>query len=126
MNIKDIIYRLVERNDIPTANIFSRLFFNKSFLHTINAPVGCKVGYICCESESKTEQLMVLRKALFDLRAIYDWIPSLNNAERIKIRGIPYKVYAIPISMSYVNDNPEFIDNLTNSHKNLRLKKRRR
>lgn len=126
MNIREIITRLVNRDDIPTANILSRMFFNKSFLHTIPTPVGCKVGYICCESESKMEQLLVLRKALFDLRAIYDWIPSLNNAERIKLRGIHYKVYAIPISLSYVNDNPEFMDNLTNSHKNLRLIKRRR
>lgn len=126
MNIRDIITRLINRDDIPTANILSKLFFNKSFLHTVEPPVGCKVGYICCESKSKTEQLMVLRKALFDLRAIYDWIPSLNNAERIKLRGIHFKVYAIPISLSYVRDNPEFVDNLTNSHKNLRLIKRRR
>lgn len=126
MNIRDIIARLVNRNDIPTANVLSRMFFKKSFLHTIETPIGCKVGYICCESPSKTEQLMVLRKALFDLRAVYDWIPPLNNAELIKLRGIPYKVYSIPISLSYVNDNPEFIDNLTNSHKNLRLIKRRR
>jgi len=126
MNIRNIISTLVNKDDIPTANILSRMFFNKSFVHTIDNPVGCKVGYICCESKSKTEQLLVLRKALFDLRAIYDWIPSLNNAERIKVRGIPYKVYSIPISLSYVNNNPEFMDNLTNSHKNLRLIKRRR
>lgn len=124
MNIQDIISNLISRDDIPTANIISKFFYGKSFLHTIENPVGCKVGYICCESESKTEQLFVLRKALFDLRAVYDWIPSLNNAEKIKLRGIPYKVYAIPISYSYVT--PEFIENLTNSHKNLRLINRRR
>lgn len=125
MNIKNIMKSLLINGDIAFANRLSRHFFNESVLKIIDVPHGAKVWYLCCESDSKTEQLFVLRKMLFDLRHKYQWIPRLELADYMKLRKVG-KVYALPISASYVENPKEFELELLQCHNLLRLVKRRK
>ena len=125
MNITNILNTLLIGNDLLTANNLSRSFFNKSVIKAIKIPDEAKIWFICCDSRSETEQLFVLRKALFDLRVLYDWIPPLSMAEKVKLRGVGI-VYALPIPAAIIKANPEFITNMENSHPLLRLIKRRK
>lgn len=124
-NIENIMKDLLLNGDIAFANRLSHHFFNKSVLKVIDIPQGAKVWYICCESNSKTEQLFVLRKMLFDLRHKYSWIPRLELADYMKLRKVG-KVYALPISASYVEQPKEFEQELLKCHNLLRLVKRRK
>lgn len=124
-NIENIMKNLLINGDIAFANRLSRHFFNKSVLKIIDIPHGAKVWYICCESNSKTEQLFVLRKMLFELRNKYPWIPRLELADYMKLRKVGY-VYALPISASYVDNPKEFESELLKCHSFLRLVKRRK
>lgn len=112
-------------NDFLFANTLSREVFNKSVIKSVGIPKEAKIWFICCDSNSKTEQLLVLRKALFDLRVLYDWIPPLVTAERITLRGVG-KVYALPIPATLIKSNPDFVYNMKNSNALLRLIKRRK
>jgi hypothetical protein len=124
-NIENILKSLLLNGDIAFANRLSRHFFNKSVLKVVGVPHGAKVWYLCCESKSKTEQLFVLRKMLFEFRQKYSWIPRLELAEYMKLRKYGY-VYALPISASYVNNPKEFEQELLKCHNLLRLSKRRK
>ena len=124
-NIENIMNSLLISGDIAFANRLSRHFFDKSVLRMIDIPHGAKVWFLCCESKSKTEQLLVLRKLLFDLRQKYSWIPRLELAEYMKLRKVG-KVYALPISASYVENPKEFEIELSKCHNLLRLVKRRK
>lgn len=124
-NIANILSSLLLNGDFAFANRLSRSFFGKSVLRAIDIPKGAKIWYICCESKSKTEQLLVLRKMLFDLRQKYSFIPRLELAEYMKLRVVG-KVYALPISASYVTDVVSFVNDLNKCHNLLRLIKRRK
>jgi len=124
-NIANILSSLLLKGDFAFANRLSRSFFGKSVLKAIDTPKGAKIWYICCESKSKTEQLLVLRKMLFDLRQKYSFIPRLELAEYMKLRVVG-KVYALPISASYVTDIVSFVNDLNKCHNLLRLIKRRK
>lgn len=125
MNVTNIIQSLMTKNDLQTANVFSKRFFHKSAIKAIEIPKEAKIWYLCVDSKSKTEQLFILRKALFDLRVVYDWIPPLNTAERMKLRGIG-RVYALPIPAYFIKNNDDFFTNVSNSHKLLKIIKRRK
>ena len=124
-NISNIVSTLLIKNDYAFANQLCRTFYGKSLLKVMEIPKVAKVWFICCQSDSKTEQLLILHKFVSDLKKIYKWIPRLEIAEYINLRAVG-KVYALPISASLIKQNPEFITHLSNSHNLLRLIKRRK